>query len=320
MSFKFALVVVGAIAVALLFAWYVKGDLEMGWIVMMPAIVAVTVVSALIGSLLLPAGFPRVAAALAAFPFGALIAWLAASTSNVWQVPPDPALLRQAGELAADRARLESIARAALAMPVEVGTGAVDSVDGLRIKTPDSFRIERRQPEVWVVISFDVGPRQMLRLRLDSLGTPVPELPTREPTVLTVRPNAIERRYADFPLVEVGGNGTFSPAALVPFRLMRAEDNWDVALVRLVSGDDPLAEIGHWTHAELVSRFTATLLRRGEVPTHIRTYYRPAANRVLFFQEPRFEFQAALARGGYADLRIELDGDSLAFRVVAIRR
>ena len=319
-STRFALVVLGAIALALLFAWYVKGDLELGWLVAMPAIVGVSVASAFVASLFLPAGFPRVAAALAVFPFGALIAWLAASTPNAWPVAPDPVLMGRARELAADRPRLETIAREALAMPVEVGAGVADSVAGLRMKVSESFRIEQRPAEVWVVVSFDVGPRQMLRLRLDSVGPPVPELPIRDPMSLTIRPNAILRRYADVPLVEVGGPGPFAPAALIPLRLMRGEEDWDVVLVRVVSGDEPLAETGRWTHADLVSRFTVTLRGRGEVPTRIGTYYRPAANRVLFFQEPRFEFQARLARGGYAHLRIELEGDSLAFQVVSIRR
>jgi hypothetical protein len=148
----------------------------------------------------------------------------------------------------------------------------------------------------------------------------VPELPIREPSVLTIRPNAILRRYADVPLVEVGGAGPFSPGVLLPLRLMRGEEDWEVALLRIVSGSEPLAEIGRWTHADLMSRFTAVLRGRGEVPTGIRTYYRPAGDRVLFFQEPRFEFQAGLAGGGWADLRIALEGDSLAFQLVAIRR
>jgi hypothetical protein len=320
MSFKFSLVVLAAIAAALTFAWYVKGDLEVGWLVAMPAIVAVTIVVALVGSLSLPAGFPRIATALAAFPFGALTAWLAASTPNTWPVPPDPSLMNRARDLAADRPRLESIAREALAMPVEVGQALPDSAEGVRLKSSQSFRIQRRAPAVWVAVHFDVGPLQVLRLSMDSSGSPVPELPIREPSRLTIRPAAIRRRYADVPLVEVGGSGPFSPAALVPLRLMRGEEDWDVVLVRVLAGNDPLAEVGRWTHAQLASRFTAALRARGEEPTRIGTYYRPSADRVLFFQEPRFEFQARLRGGGYADLRIQLEDDSLAFQVVSIRR
>ena len=60
MSIRFVFVVTGAILASALFAWYVKGDLEMGWLAMGPIIVGFSVLASAAGSLLLPGGFPRV--------------------------------------------------------------------------------------------------------------------------------------------------------------------------------------------------------------------------------------------------------------------
>jgi hypothetical protein len=316
---SFTAVVFLAVLVAVTFAWYVKGDLEMGWLVAMPAVAAVTLVAALIGGLFLPRGFPRVAVVLASLPFGLMIAWFAASTPNNWPVPPDPELMRRSGELASDLDRLGSVAHAALGLPVEVGHAMVDSVPGVRTKVSGRLGLERRPASVLVVVAFDVGPAEPLRLRLSESGDVVPVSPMPDVSRIRVARAALVRRYPQVPLVEVGGDGTFQPGALLPLRLMHGERDWELSLVRVMAGNEALPEVRRWAHDEVASRLAAALREGGRRPESIATYYRPSDDRVLYFQDAGFDFQARLAGGGRASLRVELEADSLAFRVVGVQ-
>lgn len=319
---RFVLVVTTTLVLAALTAWYLKGDLEMGWIAVGPIIVAVTVGSALmLAWILLPPGFPRAAAALAAFPFGVLFAWLAMSTPNAWYLETDPAHLEAAAAIAADQARVQAAARRALDMPVEIEDASVNTTPGMLFKLPDRFGFDRRPAAVQVTARFAIGPYGVIRLDVlpaDSGWTLSPgSLP--EPGRISVRPSAIQQRYPDVALVEVGGPDPFLPGAHVPLRLMHAEDDWAIAIVRIMADGEPLIEQQRLDRAEIEESIRAALRRDGLSVERILAYFRPAGLRVMFMAAPAFDFNAILREGGFAQVQARLEGDTINFTVVSIR-
>lgn len=313
-------VVIGGVLLAGLFAWYVKGDLEAAWLWVGPAIVGVTLLLVGIGSLALPAGFPRFAAVLAGLPFGVLLAWAAASTTNTWPVPPSAQRMTEARHMAEDQERLERIARETMGAPVAVGGALVDSSDGYTRKVSNRFGLERRDPRVRIVVSFAVGPYEPLLLEVTGSDALEVIEPAPSPDRTILRPDAITRRYPDTPLVEVGGNGPFAPGQAVPMRLMRAEDDWSIDIVRVLADERPLAPVRTLDRAEIEAAITRTLRAAGERPARIATYFQPAGARVLFMNGPSFDFQAPLVGGGFATVRTSLSADSIAFELVTTYR
>lgn len=313
-------VVIGAVLLAALFAWYVKGDLEMAWLWVGPTIVGVTLLLVGMGSVVtLPPGFPRFAAALAGLPFGILLAWAAASTTNTVPVPPAPERMAEARRMAADTERLERVARQTLGAPIAVGGALVDSTDGYTRKVSGRFGLERRDPRVRIIVSFAVGPREPLRLEVtasDALEV-IETVPSAGRTIL--RPDAVLRRYPDTPLVEVGGSGPFAPGQAVPMRLMRGEDDWSIEVVRVLAEGQPLAPVRTLDRAEIVDAVTATLRAGGDRPSRIASYFQPAGARVLFMNGPSFDFQTPLAGGGFATVRASLRADTMVFERVTYR-
>jgi hypothetical protein len=319
---RFVLVVTTTLVLAALLAWYLKGDLEMGWIAVGPIIVGVTAAIALgLAWILLPPGFPRAAAALAAFPFGVLFAWLAMSTPNAWYLETDPAHLEAANAIAADPARVQAAARRALDMPVEIEDATVNTTPGMLFKLPDRFGFDRRPAAVQVTAGFAIGPYGVIRLDVLPADTgwtlSAGSLP--EAGRISVRPSAIQRRYPDVPLVEVGGPDPFVAGALAPLRLMRAEDDWAIAIVRIMADGEPLAERRRLDQGEIEERIRAAVRREGLSVERIVTYFRPAGLRVMFMAAPAFDFNALLREGGSAQVQARLEGDTIGFTVVSIR-
>lgn len=317
---RFVGLVTAGLLLSALFAWWIKGDLEMGWLVAWPVIIGVTVILVGLGSFALPRGFPRVAACLAAFPFGLLLAWVAASTTNHWPEPPSVARMEDARAIAADFGRLQDIARGLLRLPVEVGSAIADSADGVASKVSGRLTLEHRPPQVRIAVSFAVGPYAPLRLDVATDGALTPIEPLPAVGELVIRPDAVVRRYPDVPMIEVGGPGPFVPGRLVPVRLVRGEQDWEIAILQVAVGEDALAEVARVTRVELAAGMGRALRARGLAGTGIRTYFRPAGDRLMFFQRPSFEFQTRLAGGGFVNLRATLAGDSIVYEVAEIRR
>ncbi len=314
------LIVATAILLAAGFAWYMKGDLEMGWLVVWPLIVGVTVLVAGVGSFLLPPGFPRAAVVLTAAPFGVLLAWLAATTLNSWRIPPAADHLAVARRIASDTVRLTDVARGALGAPVEIAEASVDSSDGAWRKVGGRLTLERREPRVRLTVTFAVGPRAPLRFEVTPGGELHVIQPLPDPAESVIRAEAITRRYPDVPHVEVGGQGPYAPGAPVPLRLMRAEDDWSIEIVRVLADGQPLEPRRTYSRAEIVAGLEAVLRSAGLQADRLVAYFRPAGARVTFFQAPAFEFIAPLLPRGTAGLRAVLDGDSLVFELGDVYR
>ncbi len=317
---RFGLVIIPALVLAALFAWLVKGDLEMGWFVAGPAIAVVALGLALLGSVVVPPGFARAAVGLTAFPYGLLLAWVAAATPNQWPVTAAPEWLAQARLLTTSTQQLRELVEFDLGIPVELGGASVESTAGFRRKVSGRLLLERREPVVFVVVSFAVGPVRSVRYRVAADGDATLEPPSPDTGQLTIRPFAIERRFGGVPLVEVGGTGPVSPGQLVPLRRLRGDNDWDLVLIRIAADSEAIAEVGRHSRGTIEARFADALRRRGERATRIQTYFQPAGDRVLFMNRPSFDFQARLEASGFADLRARLDADSIVFEVLSVRR
>lgn len=320
---RFVLVVSTTLAVATLYAWYMKGDLEMAWLAIGPLIVGGTVLLALmLAWLLLPAGFPRAGAALAAFPFGVLLAWAAMFTPNHWRVSPEPARIAAAQAIAADADRVQASARAALGMPIELAAATVDTTPGAKTKRSGRLGLETRPAAVRVNASFAVGPYGVATFdvaRADSGWALTPAGLPPEHDRIHVRPVAFTRRYPDVALVEVGGPDPFASGALVPVRLLQAEDDWSIEILAVIGEDEPLTVEGRLERAAIEARIRSVVAARGHDVDRIVTYFRPAGTRVLYMAAPAFDFQALLRGGGFAQVQAQLEGDSIAFTVGPIR-
>lgn len=223
------------------FAWWIKGDWEMGWLVWMAGMPVVGAVAGGLAALLLraPVAFPVFIASLSSV----LALWAVMSTPHGWTGSERASAERGAEALADSVARVEASARHALGAAVEV-SGIQPSVQGGRIrKRPFTFFPDREPARVEVDATFALGPSRPLALTLegDSLVAVATSLDTARAAPWVIRQAALERRF-DAPALTVGGHGPWGRGEVVAIRLERGRSDWSLLLVR-VGGAEGLETI-----------------------------------------------------------------------------
>ncbi len=295
--------------------WWVKGDLEMGWIIGLPAIVAGGLVFGGLSAFLLRSWRASLAMAGASVAWSAVLAYAALNTPNSWK--QRPAGLAAARRFASDRGAILKAVETTTGYAVEPQTPArVEATDSLVTKQGFSFALVRRPGRVRISVSFDVGPQSAAEFDEELRPVYVPS------DTLTVRAAALERRFPQARLIEAGGNGPYLPRDLVPVRIARAETDWDIVVFRIADGGEPLREVARYPREELMRRFADAVNAAGIGPLESAViYFRPVKAQDVFFEaRPEFRFIGLLANARYwrAELLARLSGGEMEF-VVANR-
>jgi hypothetical protein len=315
------------VAFALLFfanavtAWWVKGDLEMAWLVGGPLIVAGGLLYGAIAAIVLRRGAGAAAAAfLGSCASAAGLAALAMYTPNGWSGAPPRAVTRAAERIAADPAALRAAAEKITHYPVQPATATVRYTPSLTRKIEFSFRLERRPAEAHIVFGFEAGPQDAFEFRAVRAASGWGLEPVNaRPLPLTARREAFARLFPGIPLVEVGGSGPYAPGELIPVRLARSVTDWEVAVVRIAADGAALREIRRYSSAEIAAGLERAAARAGLGSIeHIYTYFRPiSAQEILFAAAPAFDFNAQLGGPRYAlaNMKARLSRGELSFDI-----
>jgi hypothetical protein len=301
-------------------AWWVKGDLEMAWLVGGPLIVAGGIVFGAIAAIFLRRTAGAAAAFLVSCASAAGLAALAMYTPTGWSCAPPRAMTRAAERLAGDPAALRAAAEKITHYPVQPATATVRYTPSLTRKVEFSFRLERRPAEARIVFSFEAGPQDAFEFRVVRGGSGWGLEPVyARPLPLTARREAFARLFPGVPFVEVGGSGPYAPGELIPVRLARSATDWEIALVRIAAGDSALREIRRYSRAEIAAGLERAAARAGLGHIgHIYTYSRPiSAQDILFAAAPAFDFNLQLRSPRYAlaNMKTRLSGGELSFEV-----
>ncbi|HET9982268.1 MAG TPA: hypothetical protein VFQ38_01720 [Longimicrobiales bacterium] len=308
-----------------LLAWWVKGDLEMAWLVGMPAIVGGATLLGLATGLLLRRLVPTLAAAAAATVLGVLCTYVAINSRHSWEYPPSPFHRTAARRFAADRARLAREAERVARVPVQLAEVRLVETPGWERKRGFSFAFDKRPARIVLEVGFDAGPPSSMEMEVVWRGgewrlepRPLPPLPAG----IRFRPAPFQRRLPDYSGIEVGADGTIPLGTAVLVRAARAEDDFALAVFR-VGPDVPLRELRRYPREEIVRRFTEALARSGvPAPRRVTMYYAPSpAYPLVWGRRPEFDFFGLLTdpRWRVADLQARLDGDTVAFVVRRLR-
>ncbi|MBX6363013.1 MAG: hypothetical protein IRZ00_04020 [Gemmatimonadetes bacterium] len=308
-----------------LLAWWVKGDLEMAWLIGMPLIVGGAAVLGLASGLVLRRLQPTLATAAAATVLGAVCTYAAVNTRHAWSVPPSPLHRAAAQRFAADRAHLAREAERVSRVPVQLAEVRVVETPGWASKRGFSFAFDRHPARIVLELGFDAGPPGPLELEVVRRGgewrlEPRPRPPA--PDGIRFRPAAFQRHFPDYATIEVGADGTIPLGTDVLVRAARAEDDYALAIFRVGAGV-PLQELRRYPRGEIVRRFTEALARSGApAPSRVVMYYAPSAQYPVTWRPAgSFDFFGMLEdpRWRVADLEARPAGDTVAFVVRQLR-
>lgn len=304
-------------------AWWVKGDLEMGWLIGMPVILAGGVVIGLVPGFV----FRRVRPALlylgASILASAVFLYAAIGTPHRWKSAPPAGLTDAANRFASDRAAIEAAAGRVTGYPVEPGIPAkVEIASGLATKQGFSFAITRSPAAARVVVTFDAGPAQAMQFDAVRSGGGWEMRPLKSDVErITIRPAALERRFPDARTIEAGGSGPYLRGQTLAVRAARSETDWEIALLRVMDEGQALREVRRYPQRELLERFRETVAAAGLAPLESAViYFRPVKRQdVLYTQGPEFRFIGVLGNPRYwrAEItaRPAADGNGLEFGI-----
>ena len=235
------------------FAWWVKGDLEMVWLVWMLVVPLAGTVIGFVAALALrtPVLPAAVSAVLVGPVAGVLALWGAIATPHAWDSPDRARVEHQATSLAADVARIETLARELLGAGVDVLALRVDG-DSL-VAEPAALDSARAAP--W-------------RINGDAL-----------------------RRRFDAHALRLGKSGAsaWMPGTLLPLRLDRADDDWSLLVVR-VGGPDGLEVVREVSRDESRAGLARAAARAGREVRDVVVNFTPNHGGVTFEPAAGFDF------------------------------
>src|SRR5690606_8944482 len=192
------------------FAWWLKGDWEMGWLLWM---IVVPVAGGALGLLAAVILRGHVGIGTAAGTTAGVVAhWAAIATPHQWAGADQTRAERRAAALADSTLHIEARVRELLGAGVDV-SGAQPAVAGGRVrKRPLRFLPEREPAAVQLHVSFALGPARPLVLRLegDSLTAPPAALDSARAMPWVIREPALVRRFPA-PALTVAGHGPWAP-------------------------------------------------------------------------------------------------------------
>lgn len=299
------------IAATAALAWWVKGDLELVWLIGVAVILGGSLLVGLLSWVLLRNPEETAVATVAAIVLGIALLYIAMETPHGWKIPPSAEQIAAATAIANDTARIEAMARQTTGLPVEIAGALVEARDGWKAKKGFSFRFTRREPTIVLSVTFQAGPSRVLRfdvVQRDGTWEPVvrPDDLARMPEEFLVRAPAFERRLSESPWIEVGGGNPFQVGQLLLVLQARSEADWSFVLYRVGIDGEALRELRRYSGAEiregLQRRATEAGLGRLRDPV---TNFQPTESRtVRFGLEPKFYFNATLDHPRYAWVRM----------------
>jgi hypothetical protein len=289
-------------------AWWIKGDLEMGWLVGAPLLVAGAGAAGLSTVFLFRRFVPVLAATAAAAVFGVVLAGIAIQTPNGWRVGPSRGMARAAAEFSQDRPAIEAAVSRLTGFPVEVMETRIETRQGWVSKEGFSFRLLQRPASAAVVASFAAGPMDSVTFDLVEQGsTWVPvSRPIFKAAGINFRQVAFQRQFPSVPLVEVGGQGPQTPGALLLVRAARSATDWELVLFRIGSNGKPLDEVGRFSQARIAEEFGNHAAERGLGRIgKVFMHYQPSGTHpVMFFNVPVFRFFGTLDHPSYGSVSL----------------
>lgn len=275
-------------------AWWVKGDLELAWLlvilVLLVASSAIGFVAALaVRAPIVHAGVHAVAVAPI---IAALALMVAMETPNHWNSRDRARVERQATSLAADVPRIEALVRGLLGAGVDV-VGARPIIHGGWVrKKPFRFGLEREPAVAELHVDFALGPNQGFTLRVDgdSLVADPAALASAREAPWRINAEALERRF-DAPAMRLGRVGVppWEQGTLLPLRLERAEDDWSFLILR-VGGPEGLEVVRTISRDESRDALARAAARAGREVRDVRIYFTPNYRGVTFEIGADFDF------------------------------
>ncbi|HEY8484731.1 MAG TPA: hypothetical protein VIL13_08985 [Longimicrobiales bacterium] len=286
-------------------AWWVKGDLEMVWLLFMLIFPVAGGVIGLIAAL--PLRAPILVSMTTIGPAAAALALAAAArTPNAWDSRERARVERQAASLAADLPRIEALARKLLGAGVDV-SGAHPTVTGGRIrKEPFRFGLEREPAAAELRVHFALGPEYGLTLRLDgdSLVADSAQLEALRRARWRITEAALRRRF-DAHTVRLARNESKSewvPGTLLPLRLDYGERDWTLLVLR-IGGPDGLEVVRTISRDESRAALAQAAARAGREVRDVVIYFTPNQGGVFFEHNVWFDF-IGIPVDGSANLRL----------------
>ncbi len=294
------------VAFTTVLAWWIKGDLEMGWLIGAPLLVAGAGLIGLSTAFLLRRFIPILIATGASVVLGMVFACIALQTPNGWRVDPPREMARAAAEFSQDRPAVEAAVSRVTGLPVEVMETRIETQPGWVSKEGFSFRLLRRPAGAAVVASFAAGPTDSVTFRMveqEGQWVPVAHIPGNAGG-MTLRQAAFERRFPSVPLIEVGGQGPHAPGALLLVRAARSATDWELVLFRVASKGRPLDEVNRFSRADILREFEKYVAERGLGRVgQVFMHYQPSGSYpVLFLNAPVFRFFGTLDHPAYGSI------------------
>ncbi len=291
-----------------LLAWWIKGDLEMGWLLGGPLLVAGAALFGVSTVVLFRRLIPVLIATGCSVVVGLICAVIAIQTPNGWPLYSPPGMVRAAEAFSNNRALVESAVTRVTGLPVELMETKVEYRKGWVSKEGFSFRLRRRPAAAEVIASFAAGP-------LDSVTFDIVEqrgewLPVARPvpnaTQTNLRQPAFVRRFSASNLIEVGGQGPHAPGALLLVLAARKATDWEFVLFRVAANGKPLEEVERHSQAEISTGFARETVARGlGPPAKIFIHYQPSGSYpVLFLNAPEFRFFGTLNHPAYRSVSL----------------
>ncbi len=251
------------------FAWWVKGDLEMVWLVWMLVVPLAGTVIGFVAALALrtPVLPAAVSAVLVGPVAGVLALWGAIATPHAWDSPDRARVEHQATSLAADVPRIETLVRELLGAGVDV-LGARPAVRGGRVRKEPFRFVPRREPAVAEPAALDSARAAPWRINGDAL-----------------------RRRFDAHALHLGKSGAsaWMPGTLLPLRLDRADDDWSLLVVR-VGGPDGLEVVREVSRDESRAALARAAARAGREVRDVVVNFTPNHGGVTFEPAAGFDF------------------------------
>ncbi|MFO7286819.1 MAG: hypothetical protein C0P79_008195 [Gammaproteobacteria bacterium] len=280
-------------------AWWVKGDLEMAWLLWMPVLPAAGAVIGLVAALALRAPI-HVSATVIGPTAGVLALWAAIATPHAWDAPGRASAERTAASLAADVARIEALARERLDAGVDVA-GARPDVRGGRVRKESMRFFPMHDPLVAELrVDFALGPASGLVLRVegDSLGAEPAALDAARAAPWRIGDAALRRRFDARALrLGTGGASAWAPGTVLPLRIERAADDWTLLVVR-VGGPDGLAVVREIPRDESRAALAEAAARAGREVRDVVIYFTERYGGVTFEPGATFDFIGLPVDGG----------------------
>ena len=286
-------------------AWWVKGDLEMAWLLFM---LIFPIAGGAIGLIMaLPLRAPiLVSMTTIGPPAAALALLLAMQTPNTWNSRDRARVERQATSLAGDLPRLEATARELIGAGVDV-SGARPTIRGGHVrKEPFRFGLEREPASAELRVDFSLGPEYGLKLRIegDSLVADPEHVEALRNTRWRITEAALRRRF-DAHTVRLArneGKSEWVPGAFLPLRLDHGERDWTLLVLR-IGGPDGLEVVRTISRDESRAALARAASDAGREVRDVLIYFTPNQGGVSFEHNVWFDFIGIPVDGG-ANIRL----------------